>query len=147
MDPSRPSPCHVSLPPAGDPHAGERTSGGGTLPHQTVRLEIADPDGTSRTVPLDHTPFTIGSAASSRLTLALPGIAEQHAQIILLGGAYHLVPGAGGAPLSVDGIAVPADGVALAHGARIVLGSASPRALRFLVEGSPLSDREDRDRK
>ncbi len=114
------------------------------MPRQTVRLEIADPDGSSRTVPLDHTPFTIGSAPSSRLALALPGIAEHHAQIVLLGGAYHLVPGASGAPLSVEGVPVPADGVALAHGTRIVLGTANPRTVRFLVDGSPVSDREDR---
>ncbi len=109
-----------------------------------VRLEIANPEGFIRTVPIDRTPFSIGSEGSSHLTLAAPGIAAHHAQIVLLGGTCHLLPGRSVAPLSVDGAAVPPGGVALAHGTRIALGPDCPYTLRFLVEGARSADREDR---
>jgi signal transduction histidine kinase len=114
------------------------------LSHPKARLEIDIPDRSGRTVTLDHTPFTIGSAPSSRLVLALPGIAEQHAQIILLGGSHRLLPGAAGAPLLVDGVLVPADGVPLSHGARISLGSAGACVLRYLTEDMRAAGPEDR---
>jgi len=107
------------------------------LPRQTVRLEIALPDGSSRTVPLDHTPFSIGSAPSSRLALALPGVAEHHAQIVVLGGAYHIVPGASGAPLSVDGLPVPADGVTLATERASSWGARTPAPSASWSRGLP----------
>jgi len=109
-----------------------------------VRLEISSADGSTRVVPVDHTPFSIGSDKSSHLALAAPGIAAHHSQIVLLGGLCHLLPVASGVALSADGMPVPEGGVALAHGARISLGSACPYSLRLLIEGAEAGDREDR---
>ncbi len=114
------------------------------MPRQTVRLEISSPDGSTRTVAIERTPFAIGSDASSQLALATPGAAKHHAQIILLGGVYHLIPGASGAPLFSGGEPVPADGVPLAHGTLITLGPSCPWAVRFLVDRAGTVDREDR---
>ena len=109
-----------------------------------VRLEISSADGSTRIVPVDRSPFSIGTAASSNLTLAAPGIAPQHAQIVLLGGVCHLLPAAPGAPLSADGAPVSEGGVALAHGARIALGPACPYRLRVLIQEAEIGDGEDR---
>lgn len=114
------------------------------MPHATARLEIDIPDRPGRTVPLDHTPLTIGSSPTSRLALALPGIAEHHAQIVLLGGSYRLLPGPSAAPLFVDGVPVPSDGVPLSPGARITLGSGRTCVVRFLAEGGRAEGPEDR---
>jgi len=114
------------------------------LPRQMARLEIASPDGFVKIVPVDRTPFSIGSETSSHLTLGAPGISPHHAQIVLLGGTCHIVPGASGAPLFADGVRVPPGGVALAHGARITLGAECPYTLRLLLDGTQSEDREDR---
>ncbi|OLE64954.1 MAG: hypothetical protein AUG03_07040 [Acidobacteria bacterium 13_1_20CM_2_68_14] len=114
------------------------------MPRQTVRLEISSQDGFTKVVPVDRTPFSIGSEKSSHLALAAPGIAQHHAQIVLLGGTCHLLPGASAAPLFADGAPVPAGGLALAHGARIALGTGCPYTLRLLLEGARSEDREDR---
>jgi len=109
-----------------------------------VRLEIASKDGFTKIVPIDRTPFSIGSESSSSLALAAPGIAPHHAQIALLGGACHLVPGTSRAPLFADGVPVTPGGVALAHGARIQLGPGCPYTLRLLAENTEAGDGGDR---
>src|SRR5439155_6276036 len=86
----------------------------------------------------------IGSDPSADLPLGLPGVAPRHAQIVRLGHVYRLVPLAPAVPLSLNGAAVPADGADLSHEARLGLGPGFPRALRFLIEGARLEDREDR---
>lgn len=109
-----------------------------------VRLEISGPEGSSRAVPIDRTPFSIGSEPSCHLVLADPAIAPVHAQIVLLAGTHHLLPGPAAAPLFTEGAPVAAGGVALAHGARIELGPGGRCVLRFLIEASGAEDREDR---
>src|SRR5262245_57907709 len=130
--------------PSGTHIPAEWPSGGRPLPRPMVRLEISSADGSTRTVPVDRSPFSIGAAASSNLTLAASGIAPQHAQIVLLGGVCHLLPAVPGAPLSADGAPVTEGGVALAHGARIALGPSCPYRLRVLIQEADAGDREDR---
>jgi signal transduction histidine kinase len=114
------------------------------LPRQVVRLEITSPDGPARVVSLDRTPFTVGSEHTCDLVLALPGVEKRHAQVVRLGGVYHLLPAHPSAPVTAGDAPVSAGGVVLAHGTRISLGPGCPCTLRFLVEGSRAEDREDR---
>jgi len=117
---------------------------GGAVSRQIVRLEISTSDGFTKVILIDRSPFLIGSDPSADLCLSLPGVAARHAQIVRLGHAYRLVPVAPAAPLSLNGVPVPAEGADLAHDARLGLGPGFPRALRFLIEGARLEDREDR---
>jgi signal transduction histidine kinase len=114
------------------------------LPRPIVLLEIADCDGFTKTVPVDRTPFVIGSDRSADLTLVGPGIAPTHAQIVLWGGVHHLLPDPGSTGLSADGTPTPAGGHPLVHGQRIALGAGSRYTLRFLADGT--GSREEGDR-
>jgi signal transduction histidine kinase len=114
------------------------------LPRTLIRLEVTAPGGFTRLVPINRTPFTVGSDQSADLALPAPGVAPCHARIVLLGGTYHLVPGPSGAPLLKEGVAVPLGGAPLTHGARLQLGAKCPYSLRFLAEGIRAEDREDR---
>ncbi len=114
------------------------------MPRPIVRLEITRPDAPARMVPIDHSPFTIGSAGGADLVLPDPSVAPLHAQVVLLAGVHHLLAASPSAALSLEGAAVPEGGIALAHGNRILLAAGCPWGLRFLVEGARASDREDR---
>ena len=113
------------------------------MPAPVVRLEIVRPGQPAQVVPIERTPFSIGSDATGDLVLDEPGIAPRHAQIVLLGGAYRLIPAAAGAGLVLDGATIPSSGRRLVQGSMIGFGS-SCLALRFLVEGGRRIDREDR---
>lgn len=108
-----------------------------------ARLEIPAPGGPARLVPIDRLPFSIGSDRSANLPLEGPGLRPHHAQIVYVGGAYHLLPDTSVAALSVDGAPVTGDGIRLATGSQIDLGPGCPGGLRFVLE-PPRHDREDR---
>ncbi|HEU4402308.1 MAG TPA: ATP-binding protein [Candidatus Polarisedimenticolia bacterium] len=109
-----------------------------------VRLEIATREGLTRIVPVERTPFAIGSDPSSDLSIAGAGIAPHHVTIVLLGGAYHLVPEPAAPPVHLNGAPLPTGGAPLGHGARIDLGASAPSTLRFLIEEARGQDRGDR---
>lgn len=98
-----------------------------------VQLEIVAPDGSSRSVRIDRSPFVIGSDHACDLTLAAPGLQPVHARIVRLGGAYHLLP-AGAHPIALNGSPVASGGSPLASGARIVL--APECALTLIFHGA-----------
>jgi signal transduction histidine kinase len=124
--------------------ARRRAPGRKTLPRTLVRLEVVAPGGFTKIVPINRTPFTVGSDRSADLALTASGVAPCHARIVLLGGVYHLVPDSSGAPLTKEGVAVPPGGVQLEHGATLMFGAQCPYSVRFLAEGVRTEDREDR---
>lgn len=114
------------------------------MPAAIVSLEIISARQPERVVRIERTPFSIGSEATADLALAEPGVSAHHAQIVLLGGAYRLIPGPGRTALHLDGTLVPASGCPLVQGSLIGFGSSSSVTLRFLVDGARRVDREDR---
>jgi two-component system, NtrC family, sensor histidine kinase HydH len=114
------------------------------VPQTDVRLEVLRQDRPERSVSIKGGAFSIGSDPGADLSLAEPGIATHHAQIVLLGGAHYLVPGSSGSPLSLDEVPVPPAGVPLAHGARIALGPGCPVSLRVVIGGRMPQDQGDR---
>ena len=73
------------------------------MPRQTARLEIVSAVESTRVVPIDRTPFSIGSNPDSDLRLAAAGVAPVHARIVRLAGVHHLLPGPSPAPLIAGG--------------------------------------------
>ncbi len=114
------------------------------MPRPIVRLEISEPEGPTKAVTVDRTPFVIGSDRSADLTLALPGVAPRHAQIVLWAGIHHLLADPDGPGLTMDGRPVPEGGCPLAHGAQIGLGAGCRCTIRFLVERTPPREEGDR---
>ncbi len=114
------------------------------MPAAVVRLEIVRSDQALRVVPIERTPFSIGSEATADLALAEPGVSAHHAHIVLLGGAHRLIPGSDRTALVLDGAPVPASGRPLVQGSLIGFGPSCSVTLRFLVDGARRVDREDR---
>jgi signal transduction histidine kinase len=114
------------------------------VPQIDVRLEVLRQDQIDRSVPVKGGSFSIGSDPGADLSLAAPEIAPRHALLVLLGGAYHLVPGSPGSPLSLEETPVPPTGLPLTHGARITLGPACPVSLRVVIGGRSSRDQGDR---
>lgn len=114
------------------------------MPELRAHLEILRDGRGSRSVPIGRTPFRIGSDPSADLTITEPGVAPSHAQIILLAGAYRVVPGSPGSEVLLDDALAPPEGLALRHAALIGLGRACRMHLRFLLAGAGPVDRSDR---
>ncbi|MFQ5877398.1 MAG: ATP-binding protein [Acidobacteriota bacterium] len=80
-----------------------------------------------------RTPFRIGSAPGSDLRLERAGLLPRHAEIVVLGGAHHLIPDPRAGTVRVDGRTVGGGGVRLRHGARIELDGGGIAPIRFLL--------------
>jgi signal transduction histidine kinase len=100
------------------------------------RLEILGPAGSSSGISISTTPFSIGSDATSDLRLKGHGVQSLHAQIVLLGGVYHLVPQPSVPPPLVGGKRVGEAGLPLNPGALIDLTGSGAVCLRFHLDTS-----------
>lgn len=96
-------------------------------------IEILGPDGPLKNVPIGKTPFVIGSATTCDLHLKGHGVNPRHAQIVLLGGAYVLLPLASTGRPRVEGALIGEAGVPLHPGALIDLTGRGIVRLRFQI--------------
>ncbi len=87
----------------------------------TPQIEILGPDGPLKSVPIGKSPFVIGSASTCDLQLKGHGVRPRHAQIVLLGGAYVLLPLVSAGRPRVEGDLVGEVGIPLRPGALIDL--------------------------
>lgn len=102
-----------------------------------ARLQVRDALGT-RTVPIDHNPFTIGRRMSNHLQLAASEVSREHAEIVLENGEYRLrdLHSRYGTYLGGE----PVSECTLRPGDLIRLGRDGSVELVFLAEGESLSE-------
>ena len=101
------------------------------MPRPTPQIEILGPDGPLKSVPIGKSPFVIGSASTRDLQLKGHGVNPRHAQIVLLGGAYVLLPLASAGRPRVEGNLVGEVGTSLRSGALIDLTGSGTVRLRI----------------
>ncbi|MEE9291713.1 MAG: ATP-binding protein [Acidobacteriota bacterium] len=101
------------------------------MPRPTPQIEILGPDGPLKSVPVGKSPFVIGSATTCDLQLKGHGVHPRHAQIVLLGGAYVLLPLASAGRPRVEGNLVGEVGTSLRSGALIDLTGSGTVRLRI----------------
>jgi sigma-B regulation protein RsbU (phosphoserine phosphatase) len=105
-------------------------------PLSDYRLELEDGSGRSRSVPLDHFPFTIGRDQESSLVLAEPSVSRRHASIKKEGEGLRVVD-----QESRNGVYVNDERIQksrlLAPGDRLHIGSARLRLTLGAVPEAP----------